>query len=72
MRFAAFIKEKRRELRRLGRLIFSKCLNRFLGEKENETAQSHSDVDLGVSALAVVGCRASFIFYFHSAYLPVC
>lgn len=33
MRFAAFIKEKRRELRRLGRLIFPKCLNRFLGGK---------------------------------------
>lgn len=33
MRFAAFIKEKRRELRRLGRLIFSKCLNRFWGLK---------------------------------------
>lgn len=25
-------------------------------------ALSHSDVDLGVSALAVVGCRASFSF----------
>lgn len=31
VRFAAFIKEKRRERRRLGRLIFSKCLNRFGG-----------------------------------------
>lgn len=31
VRFAAFIKEKRRERRRLGRLIFSKCLNRFWG-----------------------------------------
>lgn len=68
LRFAVFIKEKWRELRQLGRFIFSHCLNRFWGGNETESPLSYSDVDLRVSAFTVVGCRS----FFYSFYLPVC
>lgn len=68
MRFAAFIKEKCRELRRLGRLIFSKCLNRFVEGRRMKWLRATQRWILA-SALADVGCRP---YFFYSLYLPVC